>query len=80
MSGSWYNGQLPSFSEWANDLYLAQVIAERDVWKRRAEKLRDEIANIGASIKQRGYWECPLENGDRIMLVMKPAEPGPTEQ
>ena len=78
MSSPWYNGQLPSFGDWTTELYIAQLQTERDIWKKRAEGLRDEIDNISRSIEKYGYWQCPLNDGSYIKLV-KASTPSPTE-
>lgn len=72
MNRSHINVTVPSFSDTMREQQAALLSAERDFWKREAEGLRAELANIPVALIEWGECYIRDEDGKQWHLALDP--------
>lgn len=72
------NVQVPTYSDIAERQHLHQLQAERDFWKREADRALDELRNIPEAVEQHGFVDLRGRDST-VRLVAQPEDQAEAE-
>lgn len=67
------NVQVPSYGEVSERQNFNQIVAERDFWKREAERAHEELRNIPEAVEKYGFVEFSRRDGN-LRLVQQASD------
>jgi predicted nucleic acid-binding Zn-ribbon protein len=66
------NSYVPRDRDWSAEAQIDAMTRERDMWKRRADRLRDELANIPRALRDIASWHISDERGEVTYAILDP--------